>query len=97
MASCDETPTSRYPTTEAATKDGAFRRGWLPEILQPDATDIYESHDIDSNRGYGSFALNSQLIQRLKSECRQLNATEFRCKEFQISVDLDKGSGSFRH
>ena len=70
VVGCGEISTSRYPTIANAERDGAMSRGWLPEVLAPDATDIEETHDLDSNRGYGNFALNDALLKRLKSVCR---------------------------
>lgn len=93
---CHETPESRYPTAAAAATAGAFQRGWLPEVLQPDATDIYETHDIDSNRGHGTFAANPHLIHRLDSDCVRESAAEFRCKSFLVSIDVQSGKGKFQ-
>lgn len=67
---CSETPKSRYSSIADAERDGAVTRGWLPAVLAPDATYIEETHDLDSNRGYGTFALNDSLIKRLNSVCK---------------------------
>jgi hypothetical protein len=71
---CNETFDRHYESINDATRDGAIQRGWIPAILLPDAKDIRETHDLDSNRGSGSFALNDSLVRRLKSECASSQA-----------------------
>jgi hypothetical protein len=73
VGGCSETPTSRYASTTDAARDGAFTRGWLPAVLAPDATQIEEIHDQDSNKGSGTFALNQALIKRLESVCKPVH------------------------
>jgi hypothetical protein len=69
QAGCDGGSESHYRTISDAARDGAIERGWVPAILQPDAENIHESHDLDSSRGSGSFTLNSSLLRRLTSSC----------------------------
>ena len=71
IVGCSETQTKRYKTIADAERDEAIRRGWLPEVLAPDATDIVEFHDLDSNVGYGTFAMNDSLRRRLEKVCQQ--------------------------
>jgi hypothetical protein len=40
VTGCKEQLESRYPTVNAAAQAGAFKRGWLPGVLQPDAADM---------------------------------------------------------
>ncbi len=46
---------SHYQTTAAARADGAFARGWLPEIVPGSAIDIWEFHNIDTNLTWACF------------------------------------------
>lgn len=46
---------THYAGVAAARADGAFARGWLPEILPDDATDIWEFHNIDTNLTWACF------------------------------------------
>lgn len=46
-----------YPNVSAARADGAFSRGWIPEIVPADATDIYIFYNIDTNWTWGCFRL----------------------------------------
>ena len=101
VAGCDKKFDSHFPTAAAASQAGEFTRGWLPDILQPDATDIHEWHDLDSNRCEGQFSLNDNLVRRVQKECKStrevpMNATEFRCGDFLVSLDLEKRTGNFQ-
>jgi hypothetical protein len=71
LTSCDERRKSHYPTADAATKAGAFERGWLPVVLQPDLTDIREWHDLNSNDVRGRFTINHVVLLRMQSECKK--------------------------
>lgn len=48
---------SHYADVGAARHDGAFVRGWLPEIVPEEATDIWEVHNVDSNRTWACFGI----------------------------------------
>jgi hypothetical protein len=71
MTGCKEQLESHYLTVNAATQAGAFKRGWLPAVLQPDGTDMREWHDLDSNEVRGRFALNDSVLHRLQSDCEE--------------------------
>src|SRR6185312_427588 len=74
LVGCDEIPETHYATASAAAQDRAFERGWLPAVLLPDATDIHEAHDIDSNHDVGQFTLNAALLKRLEASCHTATA-----------------------
>ena len=69
MSGCKEKFESSYSSVAVAVKDGAFDRGWLPELLKPDVVSIKEWHDISSNEIRGRFALNQGVMDRLQSTC----------------------------
>ncbi len=48
-----------YPTAAAARADGAVQRGWLFDELPDSATDICESHSLDTNTGEGTFSFGA--------------------------------------
>src|SRR5882724_8330179 len=50
---------SQYSDMNAARADGAFNRGWLPEIVPDDSIDIREMHNIDTNKTWGCFVIPS--------------------------------------
>jgi hypothetical protein len=47
LAACGESIITVYPTHSDAVADGAIVRGWVPEFVPPDATDIREVHSVD--------------------------------------------------
>jgi len=61
---------SQYPDVNAARADGAFDRGWLPEIIPDDSIDIREMHNISSSVTWGCFVVPSgteEVRRKLKS------------------------------
>ena len=48
---------SHYPDVAAARRQGAFERGWLPDIVPEDATDIWEMHNLDTNITWACFGI----------------------------------------
>ena len=70
MSGCKEKFESNYSSVAIAVKDGAFDRGWLPELLKPDVVNIREWHDIASNEIRGRFALNRRVLDSLQSTCK---------------------------
>ena len=48
---------SHYANAAAARQDGAFARGWLPDIVPDGATDIWELHNVASNRTWACFGI----------------------------------------
>lgn len=73
LCSCMEFPgesqTRDYPTRADAERDGAFARGWLPVDLPSEASDIMESHNLDSNQMWIRFQLNGTTLDRLLQRC----------------------------
>jgi hypothetical protein len=67
---CREKFESYYPSAAAAVKAGEFDRGWLPDVLKPDVTNIREWHDIASNEVRGKFALNERIVKSLQTTCK---------------------------
>ena len=45
-----------YSSVEAARTAGAFKRGWLPDVLPHDARDIRERHNLDTNATWACFS-----------------------------------------
>lgn len=70
VCACHENSESQYPSAADAGKAGEFDRGWLPDVLKPDVTDIREWHDIASNEARGRFVLNAGVVDRVKASCK---------------------------
>ena len=73
LCSCAELPgesqTRHYPTRADAERDGSFVRGWLPADIPADATDIVESHNLDSNQMWIRFNLSAPMPEGLLQRC----------------------------
>jgi hypothetical protein len=69
LLGCNEQQTAYYPTVNAAVADRAFERGWLPEVLRNDVSEIRETHDLDSSRGSGSFQFAPSFVPHLETTC----------------------------
>ena len=67
---------SHYASSEQARGDHAFERGWLPEQLGQGATNISESHDLDSNRGRASFDYSASVLEGLEKNCFKVPPNE---------------------
>jgi len=70
MCACKEKFESYYPSAADAVKAGEFDRGWLPDVLKADVTNIREWHDIASNEVRGKFTLNERVVKGLQTTCK---------------------------
>lgn len=70
FTACDETVRMSYPTAAAARAHGAVQRGWLPEELPNSATNISETHDLDTNTGSGSFQFGAADVDTFRAQLR---------------------------
>jgi hypothetical protein len=52
-----------YANVEAARTEGAFSRGWLPDVLPSDAVDIWERHNLDTNETWACSKTPSGVAQ----------------------------------
>ena len=73
LSACSEVSTSYYPTYEAAVKDGAVKRGWIPEIVPESATELHEEHDLDTNNVWLRFNLSNSEKSRLTAGLQKLS------------------------
>lgn len=67
-----ETLDSSYETAKAAIDAGMVEKGWVPAWVPPDATDLREVHNIDSNASELSFAKPTIRELRLPTDCKQV-------------------------
>lgn len=54
-----EQPSKFYATYEEAEKDGATQRGWIPNFVPKSAFQIWETHDLDTNKQWMRFKFAS--------------------------------------
>lgn len=65
---------SQYSDVNTARADGAFDRGWLPEIVPDDSIDIREVHNIDTNITWGCFVIPSGT-EEVRRKLKRLGAS----------------------
>jgi hypothetical protein len=71
-----ENPRSSFATFEEMEAAGLVARGWLPEFLPHSATDINETHDIDTNRVRASFKYDVADVQSVEKSCERVSHDE---------------------
>jgi hypothetical protein len=71
---CDDTISSAYGTYGGAKRAGAFARGWLPQSMPETATNIRETHDLDTNMTWIRFELNEAERETLEHRLESLPA-----------------------
>ncbi len=79
LSGCSEDIESFYHDKAAVLEDRAIEYGWIPDILPDSATQISETHDLDTNTGVGEFVFHERderwprerLEIRLVSQIRQ--------------------------
>lgn len=69
---CQERVESQYATAAAARAAGAVERGWLPTWLPPDAREIREVHDIDTNVVFATFRQAGALPGTVPDACKPI-------------------------
>lgn len=84
MCGCtDDAIDASYADVEAVVADGAITRGWIPAWIPPDAFDIREVHDIDSNESALVFELPEGSRWTPPSpECERTTGRTFRGPTF---------------
>jgi len=76
LLACSERQTHHYPKYEDAVKDGAIKRGWVPEIVPTTAIEIYEQHDLDTNDVWIRFTLSSSERELITRKLKMLSHEE---------------------
>jgi hypothetical protein len=66
-----ECPYVVFDDVEVARSNGAFERGWLPDWLPNEATEIHEFHDLDTNAQAITFSIERIPEFDWPSECTQ--------------------------
>jgi hypothetical protein len=64
-----ETTDASYSTAKEVIDSGFLEKGWIPRWLPPDATDLRETHNIDSNVSELSFSIPSRASLELPASC----------------------------
>jgi hypothetical protein len=60
----EETPLNHFSTFAQAQQERMFDKGWIPDFIPKDATEIYVQEDMDLNTAYGLFTSNNAASVR---------------------------------
>ena len=73
---CSEKNESYYINIDAARREGALARGWIPNILPESSYDIYERHNLDTNRVWVRFKYDKNDIKSLINQIMEIFTSE---------------------
>jgi hypothetical protein len=76
LVALDDDLSVHYATSAEARADDAFGRGWLPRVLPDSAFDIDERHNLDTNRGHGTFRFTEKDAGTFRTRLRPAGAAE---------------------
>jgi hypothetical protein len=75
LYACSETFDNFFPSYSAASDAGAFSRGWVPDWIPKSATEIYETHNLDTNLFMVKFLFPKQIDFTLPTSCKSIAPT----------------------
>ena len=78
---CNETLDAHYDSLEAAKRQGAIERGWIPRFAPPSASSIRERHDLDTNEVWGAFDFSSGDAELLRKQLQSLRVEDLAGRE----------------
>jgi hypothetical protein len=67
-----ENPKSAFESYEEMERSGLIAAGWLPQYLPSSATNIEESHNIDTNRVWAAFRYQVGDLDSVESACNRI-------------------------
>ena len=71
-----ENPKSTFASYEEMDRSGLIARGWLPQYLPRSATEIVESHNLDTNRVWAAFRYRVGDFDSVESICNRIAENE---------------------
>ena len=87
-----ENRSSSFQTYEELRASGLIERGWLPDYLPRSATEIEESHDIDTNEGSAYFKYKVGDTTRADEGCQLIQQTKdgrkYLCPPFGLQAAI---------
>ncbi len=81
---CSETQDTFYKNINEAKKDNAIERGWIPNIIPVSASEIYERHNLDTNRVWLRFKFDKKDINELITQIKEMKPVEIENIEFPM-------------
>jgi hypothetical protein len=78
VCSCtDDVLDAAYATRTEAAAAGAIERGWIPSWIPPEASELHEVHDVDTNESALAFRLPAKIAWRPPASCVAAEAGQF--------------------
>ena len=68
LSACADDMHATYATYEEAREDGAIRRGWIPNFVPVSATNLQESHNLDTNERWLRFQCDAPSLKNIRKE-----------------------------
>ncbi len=84
-----EVEINKYDSLSTVKEQQAIQKGWIPAILPESASEIVESHDLNTYRIFGSFKYKEIDEARFMEQLKDLNTPDktFTWGEFLFKVD----------
>ena len=76
IAACSDFKESHYSRMAEARRAGAIDRGWLPDLLPDNTTNVREVHDIDTSQTWCAFDLAEPEATKLQAGMSLLGRTD---------------------
>ncbi len=76
LAGCGEQIDKNYATYVDAQRAGAVEKGWIPAFIPSSASDIVDSHDLDTNRQTLQFKLPPSAIGGMVAGLRKISTND---------------------
>lgn len=92
LVGCQDSSTNRYASRSQVGAQDAFDRGWIPEFVPANASNIIEAHDIDSNHVRVEFSIPSDEKDLLVDGANFVLLPEDAVSKVTASIDIPRWS-----
>jgi len=87
-----EKSSSRFNNFNEVLASGLIEKGWIPKYIPASATDIYEKHDLDTNKVVMSFKYNPKEENKTLTFCKLLvknkKGTKYICSPYEGQTSI---------
>lgn len=70
LSACGLVMDSSFDTLQQAIDADMVNKGWIPDWVPQEATDLHEVHDLDSNTSALAFTKPSVVLLKLPADCQ---------------------------
>jgi hypothetical protein len=81
IVACSDKVQASYRTRADAQKSGAIARGWIPSVVPEGATEIRETHNVDSNQAWGKFLFSASKAESIRSALNEIDISSLAGQE----------------